>query len=642
MRARDRGRALGQILALGAALAVVCAAAPGTAVAEPVAQQQPQQQPQQQQRVFKMVVVGDSFSAGQGVRGPSNGRMVPRIYLDATDPRHQSTESAAIQAAARLQAANPGLKVEVTIVASSGAATSDVFETQRRDALERSPGNPDQNPIDPSTWHDANDLAVNTRQLDQIPTDADAVVVGLGGNDVFFGPMVRSLAPWPSHDTDTVLGRANPLLDTEQSDQAYLDQAEQGRLTNKQGYEPTLVARLIQVMRAVQQRVPNAKLFLQNYPRAVDPNKTSFNSPLDKDELTSMGKFGDQVNAAIKRAIEICGCADLIDVSNALKDRELYANVSAMNDLSKGFSSSNNPYWEADEAAHPNDKGASLMAGDIGDTVAKRFGLKAPPRQGDRRTDVRGITIKNAPAPDTDGDGEADYKDKDWDGDGTPNTEDQTPNTPNQPQQTPRPPTGPTGSQTDRPTTQPGTTTPDTRPGPNPTPAPPQPNPAPAPAPAQQPSPAPAPPQQPAPAPQQPSPAPTPQPPAPAPTPPEQPNPAPTPPSPAPQSTPRTGNSPVIPPSSPMRSPAVPSMPKAPSANSQPTIGPPPPISRLGTPPPPPVVTVPSSRAPNPYPLGSGKPSKGSSGSSGSSTPPPPVPQRAPTPPTPPSSFVGA
>src|SRR5687768_11399937 len=75
MRARDRGRAVGQIVALGVALAVICAAAPGTAAAEPAAQQQPppQQQPPQQKRVFKIVVVGDSYSSGEGIHGPNNG-----------------------------------------------------------------------------------------------------------------------------------------------------------------------------------------------------------------------------------------------------------------------------------------------------------------------------------------------------------------------------------------------------------------------------------------------------------------------------------------------------------------------------------------------------------------------------------------
>jgi hypothetical protein len=71
--------------------------------------------------------------------------------------------SAAVQAAARLQAANPGVQVEVVIAASSGATTSDVFETQRRDPRETIPGNTSQEPLNQSTWHDPKDLAVNLR-----------------------------------------------------------------------------------------------------------------------------------------------------------------------------------------------------------------------------------------------------------------------------------------------------------------------------------------------------------------------------------------------------------------------------------------------------------------------------------------------
>jgi hypothetical protein len=72
-------------------------------------------------------------------------------YFDAKDPRHQSKMSAAIQAAARVQAANPDIQVEVHVVAASGATTSDFFEAQRRDPLEANPGNRPQNGADPTT-----------------------------------------------------------------------------------------------------------------------------------------------------------------------------------------------------------------------------------------------------------------------------------------------------------------------------------------------------------------------------------------------------------------------------------------------------------------------------------------------------------
>jgi lysophospholipase L1-like esterase len=456
MRARDRGRAFGRIVALGAALAVICTAAPATATAEPVAQRQQQPQQPQQKRVFKIVVVGDSFSAGEGVHDSGFRGKETNAYVDAQDPRHQSKLSAAMQAAARLQEANPDLQVEVHVVAASGAATEDMFVTQRRDPLETIPGNKPQSQTDQSTWHDPNDLAVNGPQLDQIPEDADAVIVGLGGNDVFFAPMIRSLAPMAADDTESILNRAKPLLDADQPDQTYRDQAGlDGDTSYAPGQEPTLVARLLRVMKAIQGKAKNAKLFFQNYPMAVDPDATSSVSPLSADDLRAMQQYGERVNKAIKRAMEICGCADLVDLSNALQGHELYKKDSGMNDLGKAFPgvTRDTSAWEGNEAGHPNRAGAGYLADHIAESLAKRFGLKVPSKQGSRKPDVSKLKFRNTPAPDTDKNGVPDYKDKDWDGDGIPNTKDATPNTPNpvQPKKKSEAPRGTTGQREGRP-----------------------------------------------------------------------------------------------------------------------------------------------------------------------------------------------
>jgi lysophospholipase L1-like esterase len=682
MRARDRGRAYGRIVALGTALAVICAAAPATVAAEPGTQRQPGQQ--QQKRVFRIVVVGDSFSSGEGIRD---------TYVDSRDPRHQSRESAAIQAAARIQAANPDLQVEVTIVASSGSTTSDVFETQRKDPAATIPGGTPQNPLDQRTWHHENDLAVNYAQLGQIPTDADAVIIGLGGNDSLFGPLVKSMVTENREEARKLEGAANRILDDTEPDEVYQQQAD----LYPDGYAPTLIARLIQVTRAVRNQAKNAQLFVQNYPIAVDPSKSSWFDLLGEDlgetDLQRMMNFAARVNTAIERAIHICQCATLADVSKALEGRELNSENPAINSVWFG-TRGDAGQMKMSEPFHPNREGAALMSDDIGIALSRGFGFTVPERQKDARTDTGNITIRNTPAPDTDRDGHADYQDWDWDNDGYSNFADQDPNVANPPPPTRRPRTAPPGETA--PTTQQGPnrgTSRGTR-GPNDA-APGEPAPA---SPPRRPSggggegdgggdagggtgaePAPPPrppnggterpPQRPGggterpPRPpggtdNQPPTPPKPQQPSPQQPPPRPPDP-PAPPRPDANSgggrtdppPPRQLNSPVIPPSTPMRTPSAPSIPKTPSPTGfdpnfhpqgvkRPNVGG---GSVLGVKPPtPPGPTLPSPRGPiSKYPLGGGKrtdpPLSGSKVPDDGSLLPPPPGEQAPAPPPPPT-----
>ncbi|OLF19295.1 SGNH/GDSL hydrolase family protein [Actinophytocola xanthii] len=705
MRARDRGRAFGRIVALGAALAVLCAAAPEAATAAPGAQRQPGQQ--QQKRVLKLVVVGDSFSSGEGIRG---------TYIEARDPRHQSRESAAIQAAARLQAANPGLQVEVTIVASSGATTSDVFETQRKDPAATIPGGTPQNPLDQSTWHHDNDLAVNYAQLDQIPADADAIIIGLGGNDSLFGPLVKSMVTSfvaaQRGEARALQGAADQILDNTKPDEFYRQQADD----YPDGYAPTLIARLLQVTQAIQNKAKNAALFLQNYPVGVDPNKPSWSDMLGEDlgetDLRRMQNFAGLVNSAIERAVQICQCAKLADVSKALEGRELNSDNPAINSVWFG-TRGDAGQMKMSEPFHPNREGAALMSDDIGTTLARDLGLTVPERQKDAPTDTSGVMVRNTAAPDTDRDGRADYADGDWDGDGYANFADQDPNVANPPPpvRKPRTDTAPPRARGSRGDSGPNTrdgadrgadrgalgpsgpapgprdtgtdpAPPPRRPGdgngaaggdgtPPPSPAPQQPNPQPPTS--HPPRPQPPRPQPPTPRPPTPQP-PNPQPPNPQPpTPPNPPNsgggPAPQPPTPPRQdgnagggttqpkpASARKLSSPVIPPSTPMRTPSPPNLPKTPSTPRfdpnfhpqgvrQPNIG----GGVLGVKPPtPPGPTLPSPRTPiSPYPLGGGKrtdpPLSGSKvPDDGSPLSPPPTQPSPPPTTTPPQQSPGS
>jgi lysophospholipase L1-like esterase len=385
------GHILGRAVVVGVALIGAGLSGSAGAATAVCTQQQPnvQRRPQQQQplppkRPLKIVVVGDSYSSGEGIRG---------TYFDPRDPRHQSRVSAAAQAAAKLQAANPQVQVELHVTASSGATTSDVFLTQRNDAPT---GQRPQDPLDPSTWHDPDDLAVNLPQIEQIPADADAVIVGLGGNDALFGPLSRAFVLEQWTRSYELRGEDLALLNDSFSDQAYLDQA---RL-NPKGYAPTLVARLLQVLQATRDRAPNAKLFVQNYPIAIDPQKGSSTDLLSHDALEAMKRLGISINTAIERAVDICKCATLVDVSTALAGRELNTAAPAVNSVWFGVRGDRGK-MKMSEPFHPNSAGAALMSDDIAYTFAEQLGVEHPDRYGDRVYDTGNITIINSPAPGT-------------------------------------------------------------------------------------------------------------------------------------------------------------------------------------------------------------------------------------------------
>jgi lysophospholipase L1-like esterase len=380
---------VGRVAAVGMAVAL-WAGLPGSAGAaaavctqqQPKVRQGPQQQPPSpSKRPLKIVVVGDSYSSGEGIRG---------TYFDPRDPRHQSRVSAAAQAAAKLQAANPQVQIELEVAASSGATTSDVFLTQRNDAPK---GQRPQDPLDQSTWHDPDDIAVNLPQVQQVPADADAVIVGLGGNDALFGPLSRAFVLGQSTQY-ALRGQALALLNDSFSDQTYRDQA---RL-NPEGYAPTLVARLLQVLQAMHDAAPNAELFVQNYPMGINPAEGSSTDLLSPDAMRAMQQLGIDVNTAIKRAVGICDCATLVDVSTALAGRELNTPAPAVNSVWYGLRGDPGK-MKMGEPFHPNGAGAALISDDIAYALANQLGLEHPDLYGDRVYGTEDLTITNSPAP---------------------------------------------------------------------------------------------------------------------------------------------------------------------------------------------------------------------------------------------------
>jgi lysophospholipase L1-like esterase len=308
---------------------------------------------------IKVDFIGDSQSAGEGLHG---------TYFDANDVRHQSRQAAPAQALARLQAANPDVAVDARVAAASGALTVDFFAPQQM-----------------------GDTVVNRPQLEQLRPDADVVVVGFGASDAMATEVVHAAAD-PADDKafDTLLGTIESGLSTLSSDQVYRDQARSG----EPGLAATLTARLLQVLEATKAKALGARIVVTNYPILVDPTRSAVFAEFSADELTRLREFGQRLNAAVGRAVRICGCAALADVSGALEGRELGAEESAVNDLSAGQGGP-----AADHRAHevfqPNATGAGLIAEPIVGALAKALSLTAP-KPTTEPTETEGIAL--APA----------------------------------------------------------------------------------------------------------------------------------------------------------------------------------------------------------------------------------------------------
>ncbi|GIG67064.1 hypothetical protein [Phytomonospora endophytica] len=314
----------------------------------------------------KVDILGDSYNSGEGMRG---------TYFDPEDRRHRSPFASGSQALQRLQDANPDIDIDGQIGASSGATTRDVFETQ-----EDADGNP-----------------VNPPQNSLVRPDADAVIMGFGGNDAQFAQVLteawRSATQGQSSPRfDRFMEGLEPLMDTDLSAEEYQRQAE----STPGGQAPTIVARLLQAMREIQAKAPGAKLVVPNYPLPVNPEATSFWSRFSEYELQRFREFGTQLNRAIAKSVELCGCATVADMAGALDGREAYTDDPAINDLNAALTGRHDQ-WNSNEPFHPNVEGGGLMSDAIAGALAEALGLKPPDEGGATPTPFN--ELREAPDP---------------------------------------------------------------------------------------------------------------------------------------------------------------------------------------------------------------------------------------------------
>ncbi|GAB3460312.1 hypothetical protein GCM10027436_67620 [Actinophytocola sediminis] len=310
----------------------------------------------------KVDFVGDSQIAGEGLHG---------TYFDANDARHQSRQAAPAQALARVVAANPDLAVDTKVAAASGALTMDFFGPQELDGK-----------------------VVNSPQLDQVRADADVIVVGFGGSDAMSAQLMHAAAGAADESTfDTLLATVEPGLSALGADTLYREQAAK----SQPGLAPTLTARLLQVLDATRAKAPNAKIVVTNYPFLVDPSRSAGFEEFSADELTRLREFGQRLNAAIDRAVRICDCATLADVSRTLEGREAYAEDPAVNDLSAGKGGPAADH-RTREVFQPNVDGAGLIAEPIVGALAKALSVEAPKEPAKEPTGTDAIALERAVA----------------------------------------------------------------------------------------------------------------------------------------------------------------------------------------------------------------------------------------------------
>ena len=291
-------------------------------------------------------VVGDTSTVDRGVE------------LDPT-----------LQALSRVADDNPDLTMDVSVAAAPGALTTDYFFGQ--------PSEDGQS-------------VVNAPQHDQIRPNAQVVLVRFGGNDAELSHvlgLVKEANSTERGGLDVRMKSLEGLLDLSVTDETYLGQA----MTTA----PTLTSRMLQVLAGITQRAPEAKVVVANYPVMVDAQDPRALERVDSRDLATVQKVNYDLNESIARAVRICQCADLVDVSEAVAGYEAYTDESAFSD--------ENP-------AQPSDKGAALVASPLAADLAGVLGAKAPAAT-ETMIDTPSNIVTRAGVSDVDGDSVSDSED---------------------------------------------------------------------------------------------------------------------------------------------------------------------------------------------------------------------------------------
>ncbi|MGX5653455.1 SGNH/GDSL hydrolase family protein [Geodermatophilus nigrescens] len=285
-----------------------------------------------------LVVIGDSFTAGEGApqvlaREAENtvgqGYWAAQdYYVDGTDDTgnrcHQSPESYGW-----LLAESHGLTLDFR--ACSGATSDNWWESQ-------------ENRLDPSD--PTRTAMIQEQGRAPFPADTEAVIVGFGGNDVQFAPVVKACL------IDDFLEGAGPYNVSRLSRVLQLltgfncEVAIQDRIrdmdvllglvgdADADGAERAENGRGIPALfREVRDRVPNgARIIAVSYPRMfpTDPQGacsigSGLGATMGEDEQRLINSFVEQLNSRLKDQATLAGI-DFVDMTDAYTDHGMCVN----------------------------------------------------------------------------------------------------------------------------------------------------------------------------------------------------------------------------------------------------------------------------------------------------------------------------
>ncbi|MGC0421957.1 SGNH/GDSL hydrolase family protein [Embleya sp. AB8] len=321
-------------------------------------------------KVFNIVFVGDSWMSGEGAGDYYNakGELVPPkellvlpnggyVWVPAKgkteedykqDMRHRSANAAALLAVDAVRKANPGVTIHVTFNASSGATTSHFYNAQ----------------------HDNN--RDNPAQRTGIDANTDLVVVGLGGNDVDFGPiMEKALTGKDLQALKDLIARSAPLLAERDAATEFADGTPQ---PPQVVHSPpsTVTARLIQIVRDTHLQAPHALVALTTYAQGLASNVAPtglLRKYLSVAEVNEIQPLAHQLAQSIKRASAILAAngvqCDYLNVENALNGHLMGSRDPWVNELvidGTAFAQTYSPFNALEQSFHPNRKGQQALA----------------------------------------------------------------------------------------------------------------------------------------------------------------------------------------------------------------------------------------------------------------------------------------
>ena len=326
--------------------------------------------PQPGQRVVRISVIGDSYMSGEGAGDYLNakGMLVPPLVpvsggvapapgytMDdyKIDWRHRSANAPALLAIEQLRRANPDVGFDVQFGASSGAETRHYFEGQN-----------DNNRVNPP-------------QSGVITKQTDLVIMGFGGNDAGFGPIVEK----------ALLGMDVAALSRLFMDRTRItvDRHEDVEWSDSLGSTPySLVSRYIRIVRDIHTRQggPNTRVMMVTYPQglgAQHPNGP-MGALLNEHEADILRELAAPMAWSMRRAQQIMVNhslqVDLLDIQNAFRNHPIGSADPFVNNLT--IEPGPTAFNAIQQTAHPNVRGAQALATYYAGMIAHEVGVRPP------------------------------------------------------------------------------------------------------------------------------------------------------------------------------------------------------------------------------------------------------------------------